>query len=221
MSKNTDIWFPFYIGDYVADTMHLSAEEHGAYLLLIIHYWKNQKPIKNDPKTIQNIAKIKFKKLSNVLAFFEEKEGCFTHRRIQREIEKAITNKELKSKAGKISANKRYNKKLTDVATKPQQTGQQKANPSPSPSPFEDKSSKQKIQFKDFDVKVFFDDGYKNTWKKTFPLPDGQARDVYVFADIFNENVNSGRLGKPDKPCAAFMGWSKNYFQKELNAQLQ
>lgn len=32
-------WMAFYVADYLADTLHLSATEHGAYLLLISHYW--------------------------------------------------------------------------------------------------------------------------------------------------------------------------------------
>lgn len=31
---------PLYIGDYRADTAHLSATEHGIYMLLIMHYWQ-------------------------------------------------------------------------------------------------------------------------------------------------------------------------------------
>jgi uncharacterized protein YdaU (DUF1376 family) len=32
-------WFPFWPRDYLADTQHLTTAEHGAYCLLILHYW--------------------------------------------------------------------------------------------------------------------------------------------------------------------------------------
>lgn len=173
MTKSTDIWFPFYIGDYIADTMHLSAEEHGAYLLLIIHYWKNQKPIKNEPKTIQNIAKIKFKKLSNVLAFFEEKNGEFTHSRIEKEIAKARKNKELKSEAGKKGMEKRYNRTVTDVITEPQQNTYQTPNPSPSPT--------ESIIIKDNNTKSIppqYSDAFEEFWKE-YPKNGASKKEAY------------------------------------------
>lgn len=34
-------WMPFYVGDYLRDTMHLSTLEHGMYLRLILHYWEH------------------------------------------------------------------------------------------------------------------------------------------------------------------------------------
>lgn len=33
-------WMPLDVADYRADTAHLSALEHGVYLLLIMHYWQ-------------------------------------------------------------------------------------------------------------------------------------------------------------------------------------
>lgn len=47
---------PLHVGAYVGDTMHLSTVEHGAYLLLLMHYWRSG-PLPNDDATLANISK--------------------------------------------------------------------------------------------------------------------------------------------------------------------
>jgi uncharacterized protein YdaU (DUF1376 family) len=79
-------WMPFYPGDYISDTGHLSTVQHGAYLLLILHYWmKGELPDDDDQlASIVHLTRKEWLRHRLVLqAFFHD---GWKHKRIDREI---------------------------------------------------------------------------------------------------------------------------------------
>jgi uncharacterized protein YdaU (DUF1376 family) len=76
---------PLYIGDYLADTMHLTCEQSGAYLHLIMHYWRSGSLPDNDVALAQ-IARLSGKAWKAhkpiIAAFFG---AGWTHKRIDAE----------------------------------------------------------------------------------------------------------------------------------------
>lgn len=132
-------WMPFYWADYRADTSHLSAIEHGGYILLIGHYWTTGKPLPLDDGQLSRIAAMtasEWRKHSAVItAFFTEQNGSLTHARIDKELAKAISNLEAHRAAGKLGGRPKQS------ITKPKPNGLAEPNqietPLPSPSPVE------------------------------------------------------------------------------------
>jgi uncharacterized protein YdaU (DUF1376 family) len=123
-------WMPLYIADYRADTAHLSAAEHGAYLLLIMHYWSTG-GLPDDDRPLARIACMsvaEWRRARPTLAgFFQNK---WTHKRINSELARAA---EISSKR-RASAEQRYSKRNANAE---QVDTHARASP-PSPSPRED-----------------------------------------------------------------------------------
>ncbi len=100
---------PVFIGEYLANTMQLSAEEHGAYFLLKIHYWRNGGPLENDKNSLKNASKVSWKKCEKILVkFFELQGGYWHHPHLDDELKKAAENKDKFSDRGRKAALARW-----------------------------------------------------------------------------------------------------------------
>lgn len=98
MSKRA--WMPLYVGDYLGDTGHLSTAQHGAYLLLMMHYWR-QGGLPDDDKQLAAITKLPLRlwmdSKETLQAFFFD---GWKHKRIEAELAKMQKVSERRSEAG-------------------------------------------------------------------------------------------------------------------------
>ena len=104
---------PVFIGDYLADTMHLSTEQHGAYLLLLFHLWRRE-ILPDDDRALAIITGLTAKAWSThraVLAqFFELGDGVWRHGRVERERSRIAAKQQTNSKQAKFAAAMRWDK---------------------------------------------------------------------------------------------------------------
>tara|TARA_Y100000034_G_scaffold53894_1_gene66086 strand:- start:321 stop:1205 length:885 start_codon:yes stop_codon:yes gene_type:complete len=101
---------PLYIGDYLRDTMRLSLYEHGAYLLLLMAAWTEGGSLKmGDLMAYLKVTHEEWEVLRPKLEpFFEVKNGCWIHGRVQREVERSAQLYEKKVEGGKRGAEARW-----------------------------------------------------------------------------------------------------------------
>lgn len=150
MADKTDTWMPLYVADYLKDTQHLSTQEHGAYLLLIMYAWSHDGLLPGDEKRVARIAGLTPKEWKNsrdvMLEFFTKKSDGFRHKRVEKERARASALNEQRREAGRASAakraaekgNERSNDRSNEIATSVETNGatkpQRNGRPLPSPS---------------------------------------------------------------------------------------
>ncbi|MCP3017990.1 YdaU family protein [Cupriavidus basilensis] len=112
--EKADVWMPLYIGDYLADTTRLTTEQHGAYLLLMMDYWRNGPP-PNEDATLAQITRLSVaawkKNKATVLRFFTETDGLLHQKRINQELQACQTRKDTAVAKATLAAEKRWGKK--------------------------------------------------------------------------------------------------------------
>jgi uncharacterized protein YdaU (DUF1376 family) len=104
---------PLYIGDYLSDTMHLTCEQSGAYLHLIMHYWRAG-ALPNNDVALAQIARLPMKAWKAhrpiIAAFFTVTPSAWQHKRIDAERKKSAEVKERYAERAKKGADKRWHK---------------------------------------------------------------------------------------------------------------
>lgn len=88
MSSNR-AWMPLHIENYLSDTGHLTAAEHGAYMLLIMTYWRDG-GLPEDERLIQRLSRLSKDEWAEsrdiIAALFQ---AGWKHKRIDEELAKA------------------------------------------------------------------------------------------------------------------------------------
>lgn len=132
---------PLYIADYLADTGHLTAAEHGAYLLLIMHYWR-MGSLPTDEVRLARIARMNADEwavaMPSIASFFTD---GWKHGRIELELKKSADSYDKRAAAGRKGGKTKSEKQCSSIAMAEQsiaiaepQAGPQ-LSPSLSPSP--------------------------------------------------------------------------------------
>jgi len=99
-------WMPLFWGDFLANTMDLSAQEAGAYLFLIAHAWEHSGEIPSEPVRQARIAHVRHDQWKKVWAVLENFfETTRDGQAIDRPIHRRVTD-ELQ-RLGKISRNRK------------------------------------------------------------------------------------------------------------------
>ena len=150
-------WMPLYIADYRKDTGHLSAAEHGAYLLLIMHYWATGRLPDNDRQLsrIACMSPAEWKRARPIVEpFFED---GWKHGRIDEELAKAADISNKRSEARK----QRGNKKPTNEPTNVELLSTQSQSQSPIPSEAKKASSGSRPK----KVRATYPDDFEKFWK--------------------------------------------------------
>lgn len=86
-------WMKFFVGDYIADTPHLTCMEHGGYLLLIMHAWTHDGALPSDHNVLRKIIKMPpaawAQSKDTILGFFYLDGDVYRHRRVDKELSQA------------------------------------------------------------------------------------------------------------------------------------
>jgi uncharacterized protein YdaU (DUF1376 family) len=114
-----DIWMPLYIGDYLADTMHLNTQQHGAYLLLLFHLWRRGS-LPDDDTALAKISGLSTKEWNGTRPvlepYFKVNAGLWQHNRVERERVRIAERQEKCGARARTAAQRRWDKHAASMS---------------------------------------------------------------------------------------------------------
>jgi uncharacterized protein YdaU (DUF1376 family) len=135
-------FYKHHIGDYSKKTAHLSLVEHGAYLLLLHHYYATEEPLPADTKMLARILRAdtpaERKAIEYVLKeFWLATDAGWINSRAQDEIERASHQRAVNRELGKRGGRPPKHQAETESETEPEteSVSEQKANRNPIQTP--------------------------------------------------------------------------------------
>ena len=102
----------FFPSDQIAETLHLSLEAQGGYILILFHTRNNNcRPYKDDDKIVPRLLRItpkKWRKIKEEIApLFDLSEDTFKQKRLEKTWKKALERSEKSREAALIRHEKR------------------------------------------------------------------------------------------------------------------
>lgn len=208
-------WYPRYYGDYMRDTAHLSLTEHGAYNVLLDHYYATG-ALPDDTPTLMRVCRAfdehEKKAVKSVAeAFFPVSEDGMRH---NKKADKVISQQTEKSEKAAQSALKRWESERTPKAKRTQskrksgrnaiQNQNQNQNSDPDAIPKKEEAGKPPVSPIDFDEawSMYRKRGSRkdalNYWKQ---ISEGKRAAIVARIPDYLKCVDAGR------PQMDFSGW--------------
>lgn len=95
-----------YVSDFVGDTLQLSTEQIGAYMLMLMAMWNAGGTLPDDDVKLSRVVRMSLKKWraisADLLTFFERANGEISHKRLTKELRKSLVKSEARAAAGAL-----------------------------------------------------------------------------------------------------------------------